>query len=105
MTLEAKRKAAEKEHERAPSKAKTKHKKYPLELREEFINEIKNDGKNINEQISKKYFAFQAINYNIVKHINDPLIELKSDTSRKKIPENENPSNIVDIVEKILAFK
>ena len=68
MILEAKRKAAEEEHERTPSKAKTKHKKYPLELREEFINEIKNDEKNINEQISKKYFAFQAINDNIVKY-------------------------------------
>ena len=73
-------------------------------MREEFINEIKNDEKNINQQILKKYFVFQAINDNILKHINDALIELKSDSSRKKI-ENENPSNIVDIVEEILAFK
>ena len=50
-------------------------------MREEFINEIKNDEKNINQQILKKYFVFQAINDNILKHINDALIELKSDTS------------------------
>ena len=74
-------------------------------MREEFINEIKNDEKNINQQILKKYFVFQAINDNILKHINDALIELKSDTSQKKIFANENPSNIVDIVEEILAFK
>ena len=74
-------------------------------MREEFINEIKNDEKNINQQILKKYFVFQAINDNILKHINDTLIELKSDTSQKKILANENPSNIVDIVEEILAFK
>ena len=41
MILEAKRKATEEEPEPEPSKAKTKCKKYPLELREEFINEIK----------------------------------------------------------------
>ena len=46
MILKANRKAAEEhEPEPEPSKAKTKRKKSPLELREEFINEIKNDGK------------------------------------------------------------
>ena len=45
MILEAKRKAAEEEPEPKPSKERTKHKKYPLELHEEFINEIKNDEK------------------------------------------------------------
>ena len=45
MILEAKRKVAEKEPEPAPSEAKTKRKKKSLELREEFINETKNDKK------------------------------------------------------------
>ena len=43
MILEAKRKACEEESEPEPSKAKLKRKKSPLELREEFMNEIKND--------------------------------------------------------------
>ena len=51
MILEAKRKAAEEEPE-----GKTKIKKSLLELREEFINENKNDEKNINDQIFKEYF-------------------------------------------------
>ena len=43
MILEAKRKACEEESEPEPSKAKLKRKKSLLELREEFMNEIKND--------------------------------------------------------------
>ena len=52
MILEAKRKAAGKELEVEPSKAKTKHKKFINEqiFKEKFINEIKNDERNINEQ-------------------------------------------------------
>ena len=45
MILEAKRKASEEEPKTEPSKTKTKRKKSPLELREEFTNEIKNDKK------------------------------------------------------------
>ena len=56
MILEARKKSAEEEPEPGPSKAKTKRKKSPLELCEEFINGIKNDEKNINEQIFKYYF-------------------------------------------------
>ena len=56
MILEAKRKAAEEEPKPEPTKAKTKRKKSPFELHEKFINEIKNDEKNINEQIFKEYF-------------------------------------------------
>ena len=53
MILEAKRKVVgeEPEPEPKPSKAKTKTK-----LGEEFINEIKNDEKIINEEIFAKYF-------------------------------------------------
>ena len=56
MILEAKRKAAEEELKPEPSKLKTKRKKSPFELHENFINEIKNDEKNINEQIFKEDF-------------------------------------------------
>ena len=60
MILEAKRKAAGKELEVEPSKAKTKHEKFINEqiFKEKFINEIKNDERNINEQIFKNYFFF-----------------------------------------------
>ena len=51
MLLEAKRRAAEEEPKPETPKAKTKRKKYPLELDKKFINEIENDEKNINEQI------------------------------------------------------
>ena len=56
MIFEAIRKAAEEESEPEPSKAITERKKSLLELREEFINEIKNDDKKVNEQIIKEYF-------------------------------------------------
>ena len=62
------------------------------------MNEIKNDEKNINEQITKKHFYYhtplflvkelynsnQNLNYEIVKHINDALIELKKILIGKK---------------------
>ena len=62
MIFEAKRKAGEEKPEPEPSKAKIKRKKSPLELREEFINEIKTDEKNINEQKFKEYF-FMVLHY------------------------------------------
>ena len=114
----AKRKADEEEPEPEPLKAKAKRKKSPLELLEEFINEIKNDEKNINELIFKEYFFYQTplflakelhnsnrnINDEIVKHVNDALVALKKDINIKQIPENENANRIVNIVEKILDF-
>ena len=51
MILEAKRKAGEEEPGPEPWKARTRSKKSPLESREEFINGIRNDEKNINEKI------------------------------------------------------
>ena len=51
MILVAKRKAAKEEPEPEAWKAKTKRKKSSSELREEFINEIRNGEKNINEKI------------------------------------------------------
>ena len=96
MIFEAKRKATEEEPESEPepSKAKTKWK-----LHQKFINEIKKYGKIRNEQIFKEFFFYhtplflvkelynsnQNINDEIVKHINDTLIELKTDITRKKL--------------------
>ena len=50
------------------------------------------------------YNSNQNINDEIVKHINDLLIELKKDINIKKFPENENPNKIFDIFKKILDF-
>ena len=43
MILEAKRKATREEPSTEPWKANTKSKNYALELREEFLSQIKND--------------------------------------------------------------
>ena len=71
---------------------------------EKFINQIKKDEKSIIEQIFKKTFfiilhyfyqknyikASQNVNDEIVKHVNDALIELKKEFNFKKIPKKEN---------------
>ena len=44
------------------------------------------------------------MNDEIVKHINDALIKLKIYINIKKIPENENPEKIVNVVERNLKF-
>ena len=44
------------------------------------------------------------MNDEIVKHINDTLIKLKIYINIKKIPENENPEKIVNVVERNLKF-
>ena len=56
MILEAKRKAAEEELKPEPAKAKTKRKESPFELHKKSVNEIKNDEKNVNEEIFRGYF-------------------------------------------------
>ena len=56
MILEAKGKAAEEEPKSEPTKVKTKWKKFPFALRKKFINEIKNDEKNLHEKTFKGYF-------------------------------------------------
>ena len=43
-------------------------------------------------------------NGEVVKHINNGLIEFKNSINRKKILQNENPEMIVSNVEKILDF-
>ena len=102
MISEAKRKAAEGEKPE-PSK-KSKHKKSSLKLREEFLNEIKNEENNINEQIFKEYFTYNSPSFLvkdlyednkikkdiIVKHLNELLINLRNSINSKEITENEN---------------
>ena len=63
MILETKTKAAEEEPQLEPSKEKSNCKKSPLELREEFINEIKKDEKNINDQIFKIFFFIIILHF------------------------------------------
>ena len=50
------------------------------------------------------YNSNQNKNGEIIKHFNDTLIQLKKIYQQKKIPENENPNKIVNIVKKILDF-
>ena len=49
------------------------------------------------------YNSNRNVNNEILKHINDALIEFKKILIQKKIPKNEN-RNKIDIVEKILNF-
>ena len=48
--------------------------------------------------------ATQAKNEQLVNNVNDGLIDLRNTIIRKEIPENENPNEIVNFVEKILNF-
>ena len=86
-------------------KAKTKRKISSLKLREEFLNKIKNEEKNINEQIFRDYFLYQTSSYltkvlydsdeikndEFIKHTNNGLIDLRNSINSKEIPEYVNP--------------
>ena len=110
--------AAEPTKARKATEAKTKRKISSLKLCEEFLNEIKYEGKTINEKIFRDYFLFQSRSYltkvlydsgkikndKIVKNINNGLIELRNSINSKEMPENENPKKVVNIVEKIINF-
>ena len=118
VIFESKRKVAGEEPKAEPTKAKTKCKKSPFELHEKIINKIKNDEKNINEEIFKWYFSNhtllflakelynsnQNVNDEIVKDIIDSLTELKKDINTKKIPKNGDQNKTINIAEKILNF-
>ena len=85
-------------------------------MRKEFLNEIKHKEKKINEQIFREYFNYQSSlflvkdlheanqtkNDIIVKYLNESLIDLRNSINSKKIPKNQNPKKVVNIVEKIL---
>ena len=71
---------------------------------EEFLNKIKNEEKNIKQQIFRDYFLDQTPLYlkkvlcdsdeikndEIIKNIDNGLIELRNSINNKEIPENEN---------------
>ena len=61
MILEAKRKAAAEKPKPELSKEITKCKNYSLKLCEEFTKKIRNDEKNINDQILKKIFYHTSL--------------------------------------------
>ena len=48
--------------------------------------------------------ASQAKNEQIVNQINDELIDLRNIFNKKKIPENENPDEVINIAEESFDF-
>ena len=97
------------------AKAETKRKISSLKLREEFLNKIRSEEKNTNEQTFLEYFFYQAPAYlakslhdndkikndEIIKHINNGLIKLRNSINSNETPENKNPKKVVLIIEKI----
>ena len=87
-------------------------------MHKNFTNRIVNDEKNINAEIFNEYFKYQnpsilikdiynanqTRNEQIVNQVNDALIDLRNTVKKKKIPENENPLEVIKIVERILDF-
>ena len=43
-------------------------------------------------------------NDKIVNHVNNALFDLRNAVNRKKIPQNENPVKVIDIIEEIIKF-
>ena len=82
------------------------------------MNEIIVDKKYINDEIFWNYIKYlsplclakylstakQSKKQQLVINVNDELIDSLNAINKKRIPENENPNKIVDIVEKILGF-
>ena len=80
---------------------------------EEFLNKIKNDGRNI-KQIFNEFFNYQNPSFlvkdlyediqnkndKVVKNINESLINIINSINLKEVPENENLKKIVRIAEK-----
>ena len=81
-----------------------------------FLNEIENDQKNINNEICKEDFKYPSPSFlvkdlyknnqndKIIKYINKSLADLRKSLKSKKVPKDENPENVADIVKKILDF-
>ena len=90
----------------------------PFKLNKNFVSKIKNDEEKLNTEIFKKYFGYQNPSF-LAKDLfkaNQVIInqivslafysnnELRNAVIRKEIPENENPKNIIHIIEKVLEF-
>ena len=87
-------------------------------MQQEIINEIIADQKDINNEIFSNYLKYQNPsllvkdlvsakqnkNEKLENKVNNGLIHLRNNINRKEIPENENPQEVADIVEKILDF-
>ena len=83
-----------------------------------FWDKTVNYERNINTGILNDYFKYhdpsfllkdlhnvnETENEKIVGHINNVLIDLRNAVIRGKIPINENPDKVIDIVEEILNF-
>ena len=82
------------------------------------MNKIENDEENIKNEIFQEYFKYhnpsflakykykynQAKNEQIVNQVNDALIDLRNAANKNSIPENGNPDEVIDIVEKNFNF-
>ena len=82
------------------------------------MNKIENDEENMKNEIFKEYFGYhnpsflakykykynQSKNEQIVNQVNDALIHLRNAVNKNPIPENENPDEVIDIVEKNFNF-
>ena len=76
------------------------------------------DEKDINDEIFWYYFKYQNLSFlakdliratqakheQIGNNVNDGLINLRNNINRKEISENEHPTKVVKIVEKIVDF-
>ena len=91
----------------------------PFKLSENFIDEIRDEEKYINNEIFKAYFEYQNPLFLVkdllkANQVKNNQVENQASYSinetrrnaviRKEIPENENPSKIISIVEKIINF-
>ena len=79
---------------------------------------MKNEKENANNQVFKEHFHDQPPSFSvkglyedkvikndiIAKHLNESLTHLRNSIIKKEIPENENPNEIIDIVDKIMDF-
>ena len=93
---------------------KTKRKTLSLKFRQSLLNEIKNEEKDVNNQIFKEYFhyqtpsilkknlceAYQIKKEIIVKHLNKSFIDLRNTANSKEISGNENPNQIINFQKK-----
>ena len=71
---------------------------------EKLLNVIKNEEKNINDQIFREYFNYESPSFLVrdlyehnqnktyisIKYLNESLIHLKNSISSQEIPKNEN---------------
>ena len=88
------------------------------ELYEIFIDEIKNNERNISNEVFREYFGCQspsflvedllkangAKNKQMVEQTIDSINQLKNSIIKKQILANKNPGKIINIAEKILKF-